>query len=217
MTKLTDTQLVVLSAASNRADGSILPLPANLKGGAAANVVDGLIRRGLAERIASDRLAVPNLVRITRAGLEAIGVEPEDGEPPLAGDGPAEATIEAVPEVPAPDVGAEQGQVVLETVRREPGTVTAVEPPAEPALVMPEPPAKAKRSGPREGTKQALLIEMLRRPEGATVEQIIHETGWQPHTVRGAIAGAIKKKLGLTVTSEKVDDRGRVYRIPGAA
>jgi phage/conjugal plasmid C-4 type zinc finger TraR family protein len=44
---------------------------------------------------------------------------------------------------------------------------------------------------------------MLRRPEGATIAQIVEATGWQPHTVRGAFAGALKKKLGLEVTSEK--------------
>ncbi len=54
---------------------------------------------------------------------------------------------------------------------------------------------------------------MLRRPEGATVDQIKQATGWQRHTVRGAFAGALKKKLGLTVTSDKVEGRGRVYRI----
>ena len=46
---------------------------------------------------------------------------------------------------------------------------------------------------------------MLRRKEGATIAQIVAATGWQPHTVRGAFAGALKKKLGLTVTSEKVE------------
>ena len=65
----------------------------------------------------------------------------------------------------------------------------------------------------RKGSKQALLIEMLEAPEGATIQQIVDATGWQPHTVRGAIAGALKKKLGLNVLSEKVEGRGRVYRI----
>ena len=67
----------------------------------------------------------------------------------------------------------------------------------------------------RTGTKLALMVEMLRRPEGATVDQIVDATGWQRHSVRGAFAGAIKKKLGLAVTSEKVESRGRVYRVAG--
>jgi len=65
----------------------------------------------------------------------------------------------------------------------------------------------------RKGSKQALLIKMLEAPEGATIQQVVDATGWQPHTVRGAIAGALKKKLGLNVVSEKVEGRGRVYRI----
>jgi len=65
----------------------------------------------------------------------------------------------------------------------------------------------------RKGSKQAMLIEMLKTPEGASIQQIVEATGWQAHTVRGAISGALKKKLGLEVTSEKVDGRGRVYRL----
>lgn len=68
-------------------------------------------------------------------------------------------------------------------------------------------------STPRKGTKQALLVEMLRRSEGVTIGQIVEATGWRRHTVRGAISGAVKKKLGLTVTSEKTEDGERVYRI----
>jgi hypothetical protein len=68
---------------------------------------------------------------------------------------------------------------------------------------------------PRESSKEAMLIEMLRRPEGATIAQIMATTGWQAHTCRGAFAGALKKKRGLTVTSEKLDGGERVYRLPG--
>ena len=67
---------------------------------------------------------------------------------------------------------------------------------------------------PRTGTKQEKLISMLRTPEGASIDEIVAATGWQPHTIRGAIAGALKKKLGLMVTSEKVEGRGRVYKLP---
>ena len=153
MTKLTDTQLTVLTAASEREDGSILPLPKNLKGGAAAKVVDALISKGFVERIADESSTGDDLLKITSEGLEAINAD-LDKEP------------------------------------------------------------KAPRKV-REGTKQAALIDMLRREEGATIGQVVEATGWQPHTVRGAIAGALKKKLGLTVTSEKVDGGERVYRIPG--
>lgn len=65
----------------------------------------------------------------------------------------------------------------------------------------------------RTGTKQAAMIEMLRRKDGATVEEIAAATGWQKHTIRGAMAGALKKKLGLEIASDKVEGRGRVYKI----
>ncbi|MTH66629.1 DUF3489 domain-containing protein [Paracoccus shanxieyensis] len=91
----------------------------------------------------------------------------------------------------------------LAAIGIEPNTSAALEP-------------APKTRTPREGTKQATLIAMLRAPDGATIEEIMAATGWQSHTVRGAMAGALKKKLGLEVTSEKVEGRGRVYRLPAA-
>lgn len=75
--------------------------------------------------------------------------------------------------------------------------------------------SSAANAAPRPDTKQAQVIAMLRGADGATVDEIAVATGWQRHTVRGAIAGALKKKLGLDVTSEKDDKRGRIYRIAG--
>ena len=69
--------------------------------------------------------------------------------------------------------------------------------------------------GMREGTKQMQLIAMLKRSEGVTVDEAASTLAWQRHTVRGALAGALKKKLGLIIQSEKVEGRGRVYRIAG--
>lgn len=66
---------------------------------------------------------------------------------------------------------------------------------------------------PRPGSKQALLIDRLRRPGGATIADLAEATGWQAHSLRGAISGTLKKKLGLAVSSKKVEGRGRVYRI----
>ncbi len=65
----------------------------------------------------------------------------------------------------------------------------------------------------RENSKQAEVIRMLQRPEGATIAQICNATGWQAHTVRGTFAGAFKKKLGLTIVSDKAQGGERVYRI----
>ena len=69
----------------------------------------------------------------------------------------------------------------------------------------------------RTGTKQALLIDLLKRKNGATIDEAIAATGWQRHSVRGAISGTLKKKLGLAVTSENLEGRGRVYRIAATA
>lgn len=69
------------------------------------------------------------------------------------------------------------------------------------------------RRGARGNTKQAKVVDLLRRPEGATIAQLVKATGWQPHTVRGALAGALKKRLGLEIKSEKPEDGERVYRI----
>ena len=73
--------------------------------------------------------------------------------------------------------------------------------------------ATAPQRTTRDGTKQAVLIELLSRAEGATLPQMTEATGWQVHTVRGAMAGALKKKLGLEITSEKQTGTDRVYRI----
>lgn len=65
----------------------------------------------------------------------------------------------------------------------------------------------------RAGTKQEALIALLKRPEGASIAEIMAVTDWLAHSVRGFISGSLKKTLGLEVTSEKVETRGRVYRI----
>jgi hypothetical protein len=196
MTKLSDTQLLILSAAAQRDDRNVLPLPGSLRGGAATKVVGALLSRGLIAETTTDSQTKADaalnriwrndedgraiLLHITDAGLAAIGVEPEDA--PDGGDTAPEAAEEA----PSTDAATEAA------------------PDAAPA-------PKARK--PREGTKQAQLIAMLRTPEGATIDDIVAATGWQPHTVRGAFAGALKKKLGLEVTSDKVEGRGRVYRL----
>lgn len=83
---------------------------------------------------------------------------------------------------------------------------------AEPAAEIAVAPVKAERRT-RENSKQAQVITMLRRPEGATIAQICEVTNWRQHTVRGTFAGAFKKRLGLTITSEKAEGGARVYRI----
>ena len=73
--------------------------------------------------------------------------------------------------------------------------------------------AATKTATPRAESKQSQLIAMLKQPDGATIAEIAKALHWELHTVRGAMSGALKKKLGLTIDSEKVADRGRVYRL----
>ena len=188
MTKLSDTQAIILSAAAQREDRIALPLPESLRGGAAAKVVGAMLAKGFLEEVDADLRKDEPVWRetgdghgvtlvATDAGLAAIGIETEDANP-----APAGAT-----DAPFEELASD--------------TATGAE-------------SAPKARTPREGTKQATLIAMLRAPDGATIEEIMAATGWQSHTVRGAMAGALKKKLRLQVTSEKVDGRGRVYRLP---
>ena len=70
----------------------------------------------------------------------------------------------------------------------------------------------AARTKQRKNTKQAKLAEMLQRPEGATLAEMITATGWKPNSVRSAVSGALKTRMGIEVTSEKDAARGLVYR-----
>ena len=85
-----------------------------------------------------------------------------------------------------------------------------LEPAAQPSRDEPPPPAATAAVTPK--GKLGVMAQLLRRPEGATVEAMSAATGWQHHSVRGAMAGALKKKLGLSIATEKTEG-GRVYRI----
>ena len=67
--------------------------------------------------------------------------------------------------------------------------------------------------GAREGSKAAKVLELLKRPNGATLKELIKATGWQPHSVRGYLSGTIGKKLGLSVESTKGEDGSRSYTV----
>jgi hypothetical protein len=91
--------------------------------------------------------------------------------------------------------------------RDKPATAPLKSAPKVEATVAPDRPRT------RENSKQAVVIQMLQRPEGATITQICASTGWQAHTVRGTFAGSFKKKLGLNLISDKPDGGERIYRI----
>ncbi|WP_372838719.1 DUF3489 domain-containing protein [Phaeovulum sp.] len=176
MTKLTETQTIILSAGVQRPDNIALPLPKGLAGAAAKMTVSKMIEHGwLHEVDANLRRGEPlwretgdghgTTLVVTDAGLLAIGIDP----------------------------------VVVKTVvaiRKHAAKTPAAKPPTQ-----------------RAGTKQAQIIAMLQRPEGATIAEIVAATAWQAHSARGLVSGVLKKKLGLVVGSTKEDGRGAVYRI----
>jgi hypothetical protein len=220
MTQLSDTQLVILSAAAQRDDGAVLPLPQRLKikGGAVDKVLGCLKAKSLIDHQGAPRGDDPPPLRITRAGLQAIGVETEDAAsegatPADTGATPADAEVQAVD---VPTLATEADGVATPAKKGAKGTGKARATKAAPG----------EKPTPRAGTKQAQMIELLKRPEGATVEQIAAATGWQHHTIRGAISGGLKKKLGFTVEAtrtrqvgpNKEDAKGSatVYRITGS-
>ena len=192
MSRLSDSQLTVLTAACQRNDRCVFPVTANLKGNAAGNVLKSLLKKELIKEVRAKRddtvwrhdeeRGRMTLVA-TKDALAALGIDAGNETDDAAVDGAAEplASTEARPK----------------PSKRTKGSKTK----------------EPKSPGPRAGSKQAQLIAMLRRAKGATIDEIVEALEWQPHTVRGAIAGALKKKLGLDVTSEKDEKRGRIYRI----
>jgi hypothetical protein len=73
--------------------------------------------------------------------------------------------------------------------------------------------AQAAKTGAREGSKTAKILEMLRRPGGASAKELLKATGWQPHSLRGFLSGTVGKKMGLSLTSTQGDDGERVYSL----
>lgn len=184
---LNPTQHAILIYAVDHAEGRIEWFPPTINGGARQKVLDGLAKRELI-RQAGKRW------RVAAAGYDALGIpRPGAGKKRV---GSFEAKLDQI------IANAEGAPPAPEDAELE-AAVTA----AEATWAKSDKPAPRTR----ENSKQAEVIRMLQRPEGATIRQICEATGWQQHTVRGTFAGAFKKKRGLTITSDKKQGGERVY------
>ncbi|MBN8518843.1 MAG: DUF3489 domain-containing protein [Candidatus Accumulibacter sp.] len=184
---LTETQRLVLERAAEHPDGRLTGFPDGVKGGARTKVLTALASKGWITEYRGHWF----LAAGAAAALE------RDVPPPIP-------TMPAVIQTDTPpmlveEIGDEAPTDDALAARRD------IDPPATAAMAI-QPPRT------RENSKQATVVAMLKRPEGATIAQICASTGWQSHTVRGTFAGAFKKKLGLTITSEKAPGGERVYR-----
>jgi len=181
--QLTATQTQVLQHALDHNDGRIDWFPESVKGGARKKVLDGLFNRALITPSGDDWV-------VAAEGYDALGCAR-----------PGAAPVTPIPDIEADVAAAEASWAHPQEV--EPATVaTAV------TVV-----ATEQKTRTREHSKQATVISMLKRPEGATIAQICEATSWQAHTVRGTFAGAFKKKLGLNITSDKIQGGTRTYRV----
>jgi len=176
MTKLTETQTIILSAGAQRPDNIALPLPKGLAGAAAKMAVTKMIEHGW---------------------LQEVDANVRKGEPLWRETGDGHGTTLVVTDAGLLAIGIEQVVVKTVVAIREHAAKTA----------------SPKLPSQRAGTKQAQIIAMLQRPEGASVAEIVAATAWQAHSARGVISGVLKKKPGLLVGSTKEDGRGSVYRI----
>jgi len=194
MPKLTDTQLVILSTAANRKDQAVPPLPKSLKITVAAvtKTLESLLNKGLLKEKPAPREAAG--WRNGKDGQRVTLAITKAGLGALEGGRAAESITQST----RVKTRSKKGRVRAKPTTVTPKTKDAASPPTA-----------------RTGTKQAMLIDLLKRKTGATIDEAVVALGWQAHSVRGAISGALKKKLGLAVSSEMASGRGRVYRIAG--
>jgi hypothetical protein len=177
-----------------------LPKSLKVQGGPATSILKGLLKHGLvAEQPAPQGVPLWREAEdgqrltlvITDAGRAALGVETDEQARPQ-------------PEI-----------ITAASTKRPQGRRRNSAKSKHATRIKPRSKSKATTSpaATRPGTKQALLLELLGRKQGATLAETMKATGWQAHSVRGAISRTLKKKLGLAVSSETVEGRGRVYRI----
>ena len=221
MPKLSDTQLIILSAAARHDDGAALPPPTSVKLNDAA--VTATLKALLAKQLLVEQPVMPGSVSwreteggqrlmlvISDAGRQAIGLLAEQ----LVDDRTIATRTSA-------DPGHTNRYRPSKTVTRTSNskssrakTRTSKSKPSSSKVRTKQKPKQTTSSTQvRPGTKLAMLVSLLRRKQGAGITELAKATGWQAHSVRGAISGTLNKKLGLKVVSENDDRRGRVYRI----
>ncbi|MBO6885425.1 MAG: DUF3489 domain-containing protein [Marivita sp.] len=193
MPKLTDTQSIILSRAATRPSNLAMPLPEGLAGAAAKMAVTKMIERGWLEEVEANLRRGEPLWRETGDGHGTTLIATEAG---LAAIG-----IEPVVATTMTNVRKAKLEVVS-------APQDSPETPADPATPKPV--------SIRTGTKQATIIALLQRPEGASINEIVEVTGWAQHSARGMISGGLKKKLGFDVATTSDEQRGRIYHIRGS-
>ena len=193
MPKLTDTQTIVLSRAATRPGNLAMPLPEGLNGAAAKMAVTAMINRGWLEEVEANLRRGEPMWRETGDGHGTTLIATEAGL----------QAIGIEPVVASAVASARKAKLELVT-----GPKDASE--ASPNPSTPKPVAI------RTGTKQAEIIALIQRPEGASIAEIVEATGWLAHSARGLISGGLKKKLNLPITSEKVAGKGTVYKLKAA-
>ncbi len=193
MPKLTDTQSIILSRAATRPDNLAMPLPEGLAGAAAKMAVAKMIERGWLEEVEANLRRGDPLWRETGDGHGSTLIATEAGLAAIGIEPVVATTMSNLRKVKL-----ERASAAKEPIETSPDTDT------------PKPVAI------RTGTKQAQIIALLQRPEGASISEIVEATGWAQHSARGMISGGLKKKLGFDVATTSDEQRGRIYHIQGS-
>jgi len=210
MSKLIDTQLVLLSAAAQREDRMVVP-PGNLNGPAATKILKPLLHNRFVEEVPAkngypiyrrDPDDGPIALRVMDKGLSVIGVEPQE---PISPETAKEAASKKSPRKPGAQKQKPKARPKSGPAARERGSAAKVGgqgpksgPPPKKAVAQP-------------GAKQALLIEMLQAKRGANIDAIVKATGWLPHTGRAMISGL--RKTGYRIELERAEGKKAAYRI----